>query len=281
MISSHSSWVFFRLQGSDSGSSQERQVSALIVVVFALRRSSCYKRAVQDRYAGDIGDFGKFALLRALAPERRLGICWCRTDGSGESTNDGRHLAYLLRPERFRTLDPETFDALARFVEQVGTGRCRRAVSSLEALNLLPPDTVFHRTLCPGRGSDRHRWAAEMVTAVAAADFVFLDPDNGLEGATLSPKSTALAELAALRKPGRAVLLYHHQTRHPGGAASEARHIASRLADAGFRSVDAVRMRPYSSRFYFLMDAEPTLRGRLREFANRWGTRAELFLHLA
>ncbi|OQC41881.1 MAG: hypothetical protein BWX64_00578 [Acidobacteria bacterium ADurb.Bin051] len=120
-----------------------------------------------------------------------------------------------------------------------------------------------------------------MVAAVEAADLVFLDPDNGLEGASLSPKSTALTELAALRRPGRVVLLYHHQTRYPGGAANEARHIASRLTDIGFETVDAIRLRPYSSRFYFLMDADQTLRERLREFANRWGTKAELFLHLA
>lgn len=253
----------------------------LVVVAVSLRCFSCYNEAVQDRYAGDIGDFGKLALLRALAPERRLGICWCRTDGSGESTNDGRHLAYIQRPERFRPLDPEAFDALALFIDQVGQGRCGRAVSSLEALALLPADSLFHGVLCPRRLPDRRIWAAGMVEAIAGADLVFLDPDNGLEGGTLSPKSAAVAELAALRQPGRAVLLYHHQTRRAGGAASEAQHVASRLAEVGFGSVDAVRLRPYSSRFYFLMDAEPALRDRLREFASRWGRRAELFLHLA
>jgi len=31
---------------------------------------------MQDRYVGDIGDFGKFALLRKLSAGRRLGIAW-------------------------------------------------------------------------------------------------------------------------------------------------------------------------------------------------------------
>lgn len=42
---------------------------------------------MHDRYAGDIGDVGKFPLLRGLATGRRLGVCWyARRWGS---TDDG------------------------------------------------------------------------------------------------------------------------------------------------------------------------------------------------
>ena len=231
---------------------------------------------MQDRYAGDIGDFGKFALLRALAPERRLGVCWCQTDGAGETNNDGRHLAYLRRPDRFRQLDSEVFEALASFVADVEANRCRRAVKSLEALALLPADTLFHGDLCPKPSTERQHWAAGMVESMAGADLVFLDPDNGLEGAKPSRKSTTVGELVALRRPARALLLYHHQTRRAGGAVAEVAHVAQRLAAADFATVDAVRLRPYSSRFYFLLDADLALRGRLQDFAFRWGREAEL-----
>lgn len=237
----------------------------------------CYKGTVQDRYAGDIGDFGKFALLRALAPGRRLGICWYRTDGSGESNNDGRHLAYLRRPDRFRQLDPECFDALGSFVEDFRADRCRRAIESLEALALLPSDSLFHGKLCPGLPVARQDWAARMVKSMEGANLIFLDPDNGLEGAALSPKSTAIADLVALRRSGRALLLYHHQSRRAGGAVVEAAHVARRLAEAGFARVDTIRLRPYSSRFYFLLEANTALRGRLQEFAVGWGKRAQLY----
>ena len=50
---------------------------------------------MQDRYAGDVGDFGKLALLRALAPGRRLRVCWYRCSGAGETNDDGRHVDYL------------------------------------------------------------------------------------------------------------------------------------------------------------------------------------------
>jgi hypothetical protein len=236
---------------------------------------------VQDRYAGDVGDFGKLALLRALAPGRRLGVCWYRTDGAGETNNDGRHLGYLERPARFRHLDPSAFDALQAFLVAVHAEELPRAVASLESLGLLPDGSLFHGTLCPRPWAARQRWAAEMIAAVDSADLVFLDPDNGLETGSLSPKSAALAELAALRRPGRALLLYHHQTRFKGGAGAEVRHLADRLVTAGFQAIDAIRFRPYSSRFYFLLDADAELRERLARFAERWGREAELHAALA
>jgi len=232
---------------------------------------------VQDRYAGDVGYFGKLALLRALSPGRRLGVCWYRTDGAGENNNDGRHLAYLDRPERFRALDPELFERLRVFADACNAGRSLRAVASLETLGLLPTETKFHGELCPRTVSARRDWAAQMLAAMAQADFVFLDPDNGLQTAALGPKSAGLEELQALRRAGRSLLLYHHQTRRAGGAPIEAVHIGRCLLDAGFDAVDAVRLRPYSSRFYFLIDGDDLLRTRLEKFADRWRRRVQHF----
>lgn len=48
---------------------------------------------MQDRYAGDVGDFGKFVMLRKLSgllgPEQTLGINWYRVTNP-EPNNDGR-----------------------------------------------------------------------------------------------------------------------------------------------------------------------------------------------
>jgi len=109
------------------------------------------------------------------------------------------------------------------------------------------------------------------------ASLVFLDPDNGLEGAALGPKSTALAELIAVHRPGRALLLYHHQTRAAGGAELEAARISERIRMAGLGDVVAIRLRPYSSRFYFLMNADEELKRRLEEFAELWRGEAQLY----
>lgn len=232
---------------------------------------------MQDKYAGDIGDFGKFALLRALAPERRLGVCWYRTDGVGEVNNDGRHLGYLERPARFQHLDEELFDAMRSFAAGFRAGRRRRCIASLEALGLLPAETVYHHDICPGPSAARNDWATNMVASMAGTDFVFLDPDNGLETQTLSRKSASIAELTSLRQPGRALLLYQHQGRRRGGASVEAAHVGRQLRDIGCSPVDAVRLRPYSSRFFFLANGDPRLRERFSDFACQWGREAEFF----
>jgi len=39
---------------------------------------------MQDKYVGDIGDFGKYALLKSLAKrDVPLGIVWCLTNDAG------------------------------------------------------------------------------------------------------------------------------------------------------------------------------------------------------
>ena len=58
---------------------------------------------MRDRYVGDIGDFAKYGLLRAIGKGKRLGVAWylCvgneapRVDSEEVSTGDGRHTAYL------------------------------------------------------------------------------------------------------------------------------------------------------------------------------------------
>lgn len=232
---------------------------------------------VQDRYAGDVGDFGKLALLRTLLRGLRLGIGWYRTSGEGEAGNDGRHLGYLDQPVRFRDFDPALFDALLHYRAEVSTGRRQRSIGALEGMGLLPKETRFHSSVCPPAPAARADWAREMVTSLEGTNLVFLDPDNGLEGARLTPKSAAVRELVALRSVGRALVLYHHQTRRRGGAAAEFEHVAERLQGAGFPAVEALRLKPYSPRFYFLLDASEVLSRRLAAFASRWGCEVEHF----
>jgi hypothetical protein len=171
---------------------------------------------MQDRYAGDVGDFGKLALLRALSPDRKLGVCWYLCTGEGEANNDGAHVKYLEQPDRFRALAPDVFDALGKVVN------AKRSVAALESSGLLT--AVFHRTPVP-RGSARGAWFTELSKAVDGCDLVFADPDNGIAD-KVTPKHIGFDEIRALRRDGRALLVYHHQTRLKGGARDEARDLA-------------------------------------------------------
>lgn len=225
---------------------------------------------MQDRYAFDIGDFGKFALLRALAPGRKLALCWYLCPGGPqEPAGDGRHITYLAQPERYQQLDPAVFRAFAQALPD------GRNVRSLERLNLLP-GTTYHSDPVPRDPEERRRWFARLLPLIDGCDLVLTDPDNGFETSRLSPKSIAWSEIEGLLRPGRALLLYHHQTRQRA-AGAEFEHFADLLRGHGAGSVQAVRLRPFSSRFYFLVDADDELTERLQSFTSLWGSAAELF----
>ncbi|MFT3836870.1 MAG: hypothetical protein QM723_07720 [Myxococcaceae bacterium] len=226
---------------------------------------------MQHRYSGDIGDFSKFALLRALAPGRTAGLAWYLCDGAGEKNNDGQHIAYLEQPHRFRHLDPATFDGLRTLV----LAR-KRSVPHLEAAKLVK-GVRYHGEVVPRSREDRSRWFAGLQSKLDACDLVMADPDNGFEPATISPKCITWDEIRALRRRGRALLLYHHQTRRAGGAKAEVAHFSRLLKSHGAKSVRAIRFRPFSSRFYFVVDHDAALDARLERFAKLWAGEAELF----
>ena len=233
------------------------------------------KLHMQDRYTGDIGDYVKLAILRALSPGTKLGVGWWRYPDEIHNA-DGRHVAYLRAPERWRHLDPDLFDHLA-FVVASGD---RRIVALQEAQIL--PEALYFSEVVPTAGraaqrrEDREAWLGRLTASLEPCDLVFLDPDNGLEtkafdlGAAKAGKSVAVAELLLLAKPGRSLLVYHHQTRMPGGHLVEIEHWRSRLRAAGFAKVDALRASAYSARAFFLLDAPEDMRQRAEALSQRW-----------
>jgi hypothetical protein len=66
---------------------------------------------MQDRYAGDVGDFVKLGLLRRLSVGRKLGVAWYRFPDE-DHNKDGRHVSYLDRPDQYAPLDPDLFNHL-------------------------------------------------------------------------------------------------------------------------------------------------------------------------
>lgn len=230
---------------------------------------------MQHRYVGDIGDFVKFALLRALAPGRKLGVAWWLFPDESHNA-DGRHITYIQAPERWRHRDPALFDAMRSVIAQG-----RRNVDALEAAALLE-GAIYHAHAVPvefpsrERPERRRQWFAETCVRLRGCDLVFVDPDNGLAptgyrpGARKSGKSVTLAELAALAAGGRPLLVYHHHTRYKGGHQAEIESLALQFANTGFRRVLALRAKPYAPRVFFLLDGDDELSVRARRFAQAW-----------
>lgn len=225
---------------------------------------------MQDRYAGDIGDYVKLALLRHLARGRRLGIAWYLYPDEGHNT-DGRHIGYLSLPGRWRHLDPELFDALKGVADGV------RSVQTLEATGLI--GNQFHRK--PLTSSDlswqkrsawRHNWFDEVQTHMASADLVFADPDNGLvdnddrrRSKAKFGKSITLQEANALAQ-NRPAVIYHHNTRRPGGHDLEIDYWLGQFQTNAF----AIRANAYSCRTFFVLNPDDELVERAHDFCYIW-----------
>ena len=191
---------------------------------------------MQDRYTGDIGDFGKYGLLRALTQTeenqaQKLGIVWyLNPDETGN--RDGRHTGYLAAEgkdrRRFAACDEELYQALAQLV-----GAGRRSVKAVQESGILPPGTVYHdetltlknlerprgKTLRQAQMERRESWNRAALEKTGDCEIVFLDPDNGLETASVKPhmvraaKYAFYSELETYLSRGQSLMVYHHLDR--------------------------------------------------------------------
>ena len=71
---------------------------------------------MQNRYTGDIGDFGKLGLLRQLSRTGlSIGVNWYLTPDETHN-GDGRHIGYL-KNDAFRACDEQLWSALGEIVD--------------------------------------------------------------------------------------------------------------------------------------------------------------------
>lgn len=172
---------------------------------------------MQDRYAGDIGDFGKFGLLKFLAAENlRVGINWYKAEPpksemntKGEFLqNDGKH---KIKAKYF-----PCDEGLARVLLEISEHK-NRSISMLQNASLLPPSVVYYDAVVTKE--QRQQWHADALKTVAACDVVFLDPDNGLIVKSVGKKSAKSVkyvfeeELRDYLSNGKSVVLYNHRPR--------------------------------------------------------------------
>ena len=245
---------------------------------------------MQDRYAGDVGDFGKYGLLRWLCgPDAhgaalRLGVLWYRFEDA--TPGDGKYVSYLEPPraQEYRKCDPELFQKMHSIVHG------ERSIAAVETSGVLPPDTdFFGDMLAFGRDEPRASkalkrsdWVEAGLRAVEHADLVFADPDNGLEipsvGClrTKGPKYVYYDDLRACWARGQSLVVYQHIARK--GTAEEqiaARHDALREHLEGAEGSVTLRWRRFTSRAYFVIpatDHDERLAARCSAFlASPWG----------
>lgn len=189
---------------------------------------------MQDRYIGDIGDFGKFGLLRALIgchpvneQVLHLGIVWyafhpedLKTE---EAKKDGKHVSYLENDYRkLAVCDPDLYKKLGDIISSN-----QRQISSISKANLFASKPVFYdRPLSnkniplENRSMSRKEWFVAALNETRSCQIVFLDPDNGIasnkknERLQDAPKYVFLEEVGEFVQRGQSLVIYHHLGRH-------------------------------------------------------------------
>lgn len=138
---------------------------------------------MQNRYAGDVGDFGKFGMLRALAQSKlKIGVNWYLVPDENHN-NDGIHIGYLEN-STFLGCDDELLEILRLLVAEK-----RRSVDALAHSGLLPHAVFYHGVLYPPRTDGkfaRSEWHSLAISALSDSELVFLEPDNGLLAQSVS-----------------------------------------------------------------------------------------------
>ncbi len=247
---------------------------------------------MQDCYAGDVGDFGKYGLLRALCgDDLRLGVLWYRF----ESCDGGNDVDYLQPPrsDDFERCNPQLFRAMRAIVQG------KRTIAAVEASDALPYGTVcFSQELdiTPNdpwgeREQKRSKWLADGFERVTDAQVVFADPNTGLEIPSVGPvavggsgnndgrKYAYYHDLQPHWEAGRSIIVYHHSSRSVKGQTVEIQ-VENRMEALRrhFRlsrrqNVMALRYHRGTSRTYLVVPAP--------EHAERLGERCRAFVESA
>ncbi len=170
---------------------------------------------MQDRYTGDVGDFGELGMLRHIArTELKIGVNWYLTTDENHN-DDGKHITYIS-DDRFFGCDDELRNALKIIV-----GNGNRSVSALEESGVL--DAVFYINVLHSSGRSgmlsRNEWHKMALDKLSDCEVVFLDPDNGLLVKSVSPngcksnKYVTDQELIDYYRSGKSVVFYNHRSR--------------------------------------------------------------------
>ncbi len=154
---------------------------------------------MRDEYVGDIGDFGKYGLLRWLCcPHGQgdnaisLGINWYYTSHGVKSASSQRMFVYLRSPF-YEDYDAQLYDLLNGLRFKNNTFTSMVALSAIEGSEALPSTTLYYATPVPRFGGDRQQtsdrnkydisrttWHQDALAKLSKASMVFLDPDDGI-----------------------------------------------------------------------------------------------------
>ena len=201
---------------------------------------------MKNQYVGDIGDYGKYGLIRFLAQHGiKIGVNWYLTNDDGFS--DGRFTSYLDHPEE-EIYDPELFDALKEIAF-----RSDKTVKMIQDAHIIPGATFYREVLksssleASARELNRRLWFNNSTLILRNAELIFADPDNGISyrktARTKDSEKYILPEdVAEYYNSGRNVVYYCHKGRRKQEAWEQAKaEIKNHIRDAQLLAVTCHR----------------------------------------
>jgi hypothetical protein len=228
---------------------------------------------VQDRYVGDVGDFGKFGLLRWLCgieppakPMLRLGVVWYLVPEESKN-DDGKHIAYLGEENapvvRYECCDSNLYRQLGVLIR-----RTDRRVTKLMELGIFPGSTrhfavplSFQDVPWALRPFTRASWLQGAIDATEGCELVFIDPDNGLEILSTGPfrsrgpKFAFYDDLPPFLQRGQSLVIYQHVDRRGSAHVQAQRRMAEIRERLDVERVWTVQFLRGSRRLFFIVPA--------------------------
>ena len=243
---------------------------------------------MQNRYTGDIGDFSKLGLLRALQSAGfSIGLNWYLTPDETHNS-DGRHVDYLYQNE-YRECDPSLWLGLKAIVDEdtrevrfMEKDNILKATFFSDCLDFSDGDGCGKRKCKPKaeRAALRGDWFGRSLARLAGKDIVCVDPDNGLvvpsaKGKPKENKYVLPEELASYSAQGSTVVYYQHKARYKDEHYAKQLKALLRREDFPGASGLALKFEKVSQRYYmFIVQprhremVEKTVRGML---STDWG----------
>ena len=176
---------------------------------------------MKNQYVGDIGDYGKYALLRSLiAKGYSMGVNWYLTPNDDKT--DGKFIDYLKKESD--SLDEKLFRKLKDLF--ITDDNKNRNITTVEESGILNNTVFFNEILnyenITNRKEYRNDWINRSIDILGEQDIIFLDPDNGLEIKSVPPtrkngnKYVTYEEAARYYELAKvALVIYNHRDRSP------------------------------------------------------------------
>ena len=239
---------------------------------------------MKNQYFGDIGDYGKYGLLKFLGEhDVKIAVNWYLTKNDKNKSGDGGYIDYFKEnnEQKYLKYDQDLFGTLKEMflsepeVRDVKQFELKKAIPGAiyyhEELNLCDLKTVAERK------AHRDEWHRKALITCEESDLVILDPDNGLmekpKYSKTAEKYIFPCEVAAYYKRGQNVVYYCHKGRRkPEPCESYKQHMIICLPEAALMGLTFHRGTQRSYIFVCHPERAERYRSLLKAFlATKWG----------